>query len=65
MADQFFTLNEASRLLNVERRRLMKLAEGIKPAAYNGNLRLYRLEQFGHLAGLEERQHMVRKFIDI
>jgi hypothetical protein len=65
MAEQYFTLNQVSRLLNLERRRLAKLADGIQPVAYNGNLRLYRLGQFDHLVRREERQHMVRQFREI
>jgi hypothetical protein len=65
MAHQYFTLNQVSRILNLERRRLAKLADGIQPAAFNGKLRLYRIDQFDHLVRLEERQHMVRNFIEI
>jgi hypothetical protein len=65
MADQFFTLNQVSRLLNLERRRLIKLADGIQPAAFNGNLRLYRLHQFDHLVRLGQRTSLVQTFIDI
>jgi hypothetical protein len=65
MGEQFLTLTEASRRLNFDYRRLKKLARTIQPAAYNGDVRLYRLDQFTHLVGLPERQRMVRQFRDM
>jgi hypothetical protein len=65
MPEQFFNLTEVSRLLNFDYRRLKKLSRMIQPAAFNGDVRLYRLDQFSHLVGAEERTHMVRKFRNI
>jgi hypothetical protein len=46
-----YTLSEVARELRIDRRRLQKIAENIKPygVCYNGR-RLYRLEQFGDIS---------------
>jgi hypothetical protein len=67
MGEQFVTLTEVSRRLNFHYRRLKKLARTIQPAAYNGVVRLYKLEQFDSLLvrPVEVKNHMARKIIGV
>jgi hypothetical protein len=62
MGEQFVTLSEVSRRLNLDYRRLKKLARTIQPVAYNGVVRLYKLEQFDSLLvrPTEAKEHTIR-----